>query len=110
MTKFAQSLAATGSKVLQRRADIINADATAAQDELITALKAELRKISMQIANLEDLSVRSNDSLTPGEGFNSDAWVKEMQAVRLAKYDLEIELKIAEATKAEYFTDEAPKA
>lgn len=104
-TKFSTILSSTGTAVLKRRANIINDNARQAQLDLINTLKKKLRVVDSRIADLEDLSVKSTDSLVVGESFDADVWVEKMQQNRLDKRDLQIELEIAESVMAEYFTE-----
>lgn len=104
VTKFESILASTGSAVLQRRAAAINLDATQAQQDLINAIKKEIRKVENQIYNLEDLSIKSTDSLVVGESFNSELWASQMHKCSMELYKLNEQLQIAEANTTKYFT------
>lgn len=105
-TKFSKILSATGSAVLKRRAESINDDATQSQVELIASIKKAIRKVEKKIFNLEDLSVKSTESLVVGENFDSDSWVEQMFLAQKDLKDLKDNLTIAETTQKEYFTTE----
>lgn len=103
MNKFNQILSATGTAVLKKRAEIINADAKEAAKDKVAAINKEIRGYKSKIMDLEDLSIRSTESLVVGEGFEAAKWVDQMFEVKDRLRDAEIRLGIAQAIYDEYF-------
>lgn len=106
MSKFGKILSATGTAVLKKRAEIINADAKEAARDKVDAIKKEIRGYKSKIMDLEDLSIRSTESLVVGEGFESAKWVEQMFDVKDRLRDAEIRLGIAQAIYDEYFSED----
>lgn len=96
----------TGTAVLKKRAEIINADAKEAARDKVDAIKKEIRGYKSKIMDLEDLSIRSTESLVVGEGFESAKWVEQMFDVKDRLRDAEIRLGIAQAIYDEYFSED----
>ena len=102
-TKFVGILSASGSTVLKKRANILNEAAKASMNDIIVGLERELRDITMSIMNLEDLSVKTTDSLVVGNDFNAQEWSQRMYGLYLQKRDKEIELQEAKSVFTDYF-------
>ena len=69
-------------------------------------LEAKKADIEGKIINLTDLAPTSKDSLAPGvQDFNAKQWVEKLQALKIEMYDLDISIKMAKETFAEYFED-----
>ncbi len=105
MNKFELQLGREGDKVMTDRAKSVTKLAEMAQVALVN--KLEKRKIELQMKKTEllDMSPDNRFSLKPGEDFKADTWVVEYQSVSLDLIEVEIELKVANATQKELFTD-----
>lgn len=90
--------------VLQR-AEIINADAREAAKDQVNLIKKDIRQIKSKIMNLEDLSIKSTESLVVGTDFKADEWVSRMFELRDDLRSAEICLEIAQKIYNEYFTE-----
>lgn len=101
MNKFNEILSATGTAVLKKRAEIINADAREAAKDQVNLIEKEIRQIKSKIMNLEDLSIKS----TVGTDFKADEWVTQMFKLRDDLRNAEICLEIAQNIYNEYFTE-----
>lgn len=55
--------------------------------------------------NLEDLSIKSTESLVVGTDFKADEWVSQMFKLRDDLHSAEICLEIAQKIYNEYFTE-----
>lgn len=106
MSKFSKILSATGSAVLQKRAEIVNADAREASKDKITMIEKEIRQIQSKIMNLEDLSIKSTESLVVGTDFKADSWMDQMFQLKDQLRDAYIRLEIAQNIYKEYFLEE----
>jgi hypothetical protein len=106
MKKFQEIISDNSSASLKRRAAQISTSAEIAQQNLVNALKQEKTNIELKIANLTDLAPDTTDSLRPGsKDWNAIDWVKNLQAAKQELYQVDIQLKLAEETFNEYFTD-----
>ena len=105
MNKFSKILASTGDAVLQRRSDIINQAAACEARDLVQAIEKEIRGYKLEVMNLEDLSVKTTDSLSPAENFDAKAWVAKMMDLKDKLRDANIRLDLAKSIVDEYFTD-----
>lgn len=107
MGKFLQMMSQNDSNALRARASQINTQAKIAQEEIIHKLKIEKTNVEMQIQGLTDFAPDTTDSLRPGvKGWNPTKWAADLQDAKTRLYELEVELKIAEATFDEFFEDD----
>lgn len=107
MNKFTKLIGDNSSKTLQRRAETIATAAQIAQQNVVNNLKQVKCELEMKIAGLTDFAPESSDSLRPGDkNWNACKWADDLQKARQDLYFVEIQLKIAEDTFKEYFTDE----
>ena len=104
MSKFAKNITVGGGAVKSKRADLIAQQAEQKQTQLIQSLKARITDKKMALENLNDLNPESEDSLRPGAGFNADQWVNQNFSIQKDLILLQIDLKIAEDTYAEWFS------
>ena len=102
MNKFNEILS---TAVLKKRAEIINADAREAAKDQVNLIEKEIRQIKSKIMNLEDLSIKSTESLVVGTDFKADEWVSQMFKLRDDLRSAEICLEIAQKIYNEYFTE-----
>jgi transglutaminase/protease-like cytokinesis protein 3 len=95
------------SKALVARASQINVQAKIAQQAIVQNLKNEIANVEIEIQNLTDFAPDTTQSLRPGvKGWNPTKWASDLQEAKTRLYELNIELKIAEATEKEFFGDE----
>lgn len=102
--KFQQILAASGQDLLDRRSQLIFNGTNAAMQDHITTLSRKRDAIELEILNLTDLSVKTRDSLRPGnKDFNPAEWIKQMCDLRAEIELINDDLFIAEQIQQEYF-------
>ena len=107
MGKFLQMMSQNDSKALVARAGQINTQAKIAQEEIIHKLKNEKASIEIEIQNLTDFAPDTTQSLRPGvQGWNPTKWAADLQDAKVRLYELNVELKVAEATFKEFFGDD----
>ena len=107
MGKFLQMMSQNDSKALVARASQINVQAKIAQQAIVQNLKNEIANVEIEIQNLTDFAPDTTQSLRPGvKGWNPNKWAADLQDAKTRLYELNIELKIAEATEKEFFGDE----
>jgi transglutaminase/protease-like cytokinesis protein 3 len=107
MGKFLQMMSQNDSKALVARASQINVQAKIAQQAIVQNLKNEIANVEIEIQNLTDFAPDTTQSLRPGvKGWNPTKWASDLQEAKTRLYELNIELKIAEATEKEFFGDE----
>ena len=107
MGKFLQMMSQNDSKALVARASQINVQAKIAQQNIIQNLKNEIAEVEIEIQNLTDFAPDTTQSLRPGvKGWQPTKWASDLQEAKTRLYELNIELKIAEATEKEFFGDE----
>lgn len=102
--KFQQILAASGQDLLDRRSQLIFTGTNDAMQDHIVALRRKKNAVELEILNLTDLSVKTRDSLRPGnKDFKPAEWIQQMcdlrAEIKLIDEDLEVALEIEE----EYF-------
>ena len=107
MGKFLQMMSQNDSKALVARASQINVQAKIAQQAIVQNLKNEIANVEIEIQNLTDFAPDTTQSLRPGvKGWQPTNWASDLQSAKTRLYELNIELKIAEATEKEFFGDE----
>lgn len=103
MSKFSEILTTTGDAVLQKRAtNLTEATLETFEDEKRN-VERKIRKIENEIVTMEDLSIRSTQSLVVGENLDTSNWVSKRINLALELRDLRIELDIITALIKEYF-------
>lgn len=103
MGKFETILTSTGDEVLRKRAKNL-ADATKETfEEEKRAINKRLRAIENEIVSMEDLSVRSTQTLMVAEDLKTEDWVRQRINLALEKRDLAIELEEVDKLISEYF-------
>ena len=106
MNKFESIVGNNSNAVLARRAGNLAKTARLSQQSLVNTLEAKKADVEGKIINLTDLAPTSKDSLAPGvTDFDAKQWVEKLQALKLEMYDLDISIKMAKETFAEYFED-----
>ena len=64
--------------------------------------------MELKIANLTDLAPETTDSLRPGsKDWDPAIWAKSLQEAKQKLYSTDIQLKLAQETYDEYFTQES---
>lgn len=107
MGKFLNMMSQNDSKALVARASQINTQAKIAQETIVQGLKNAIAEVEINIQNLTDFAPDTTQSLRPGvQGWNPTKWASDLQAQKTRLYELDVELKIAEATLKEFFGDE----
>lgn len=102
--KFQQILAASGQDLLDRRSQLIFTGTNDAMSDHLTALRRKRNQVELEILNLTDLSVKTRDSLRPGnKDFNPNEWVKQMCELQTEIEVINDDISVAEAIQAEYF-------
>lgn len=108
MKKFQELISDNTSASLKRRAAQIATSAEIAQQNLVNAIKQEKTNVELKIEALKDLAPDSTDSLRPGsKNWDAVKWVKDLQSAKQELYQIEIQLKLAQETFDEYFTEDA---
>ena len=72
------------------------ADAREAAKDQVNLIEKEIRQIRSKIMNLENLSIKSTESLVVGTDFKADEWVTQMFKLRDDLSNAEICLEIAQ--------------
>jgi hypothetical protein len=107
MTKFEKILSASGQELLDMRGQLVSRGAAGALQDKITQLSRQADVINLEILNITDLSVRTNDSLCPGgKNFDAVKWVDRMGELHTELAVINDDLTIYEAIQLEYFTVE----
>jgi len=107
MKKFQELISDNTSASLQRRAAQIATSAEIAQQNLVNALKQEKTNVELKIVALTDLAPDSTDSLRPGsKDWDAVEWVKRLQNAKQELYQINIQLKLAQETFDEYFSEQ----
>lgn len=104
--KFINNLVKDAHGIKQQRAEILAEETKYEQEEIVRNLAKEKRALETKLVAMTDLSPDNTYSLRPGgDGFNPKQWVREMQNVKVALLNKEVELQLAEETLEEWFGD-----
>jgi len=110
MNKFQTLMADNSSATLKRRAGSIATKADIAAQTVVNELKNHVSSLELKIDQLVDFAPDSTDSLTIGaKDWNPDQWARELQKTKWELYLAKEQLKIAEETYKEYFTNTEEK-
>ena len=90
--KFESLLTLNGKELLSKRAELLSGDVEEAFNEQKRVLNKKLRSLESEIYKMEDMSVKTTDSLVVGENMNVEQWVKRRFEIELEKRDVQIEL------------------
>lgn len=104
--KFESILVTTGDAVLQKRASNLSQATQETFEDEKRELEKRIRKIENDIVSMEDLSVRTTQSLVVGENLDTTAWVRKRINLAYELHDLNIELDIVKKLISEYFYDD----
>jgi hypothetical protein len=106
MNKFTKLISNNGEETLVRRSNSLAQNAEIAQQNLLNSLKQKKAELELKIMDLTDLAPEDKDSLRPGgNNWNPNTWAHELQQSKQDLYFLEIQIKLAEDTFKEFFTD-----
>lgn len=107
MNKFAQTLAASNKNIKEQRAERVARRAQDAQYDLIRDLESKRSRLEDKLDSLEDLQPTNSMSLkATAEDFDAVTWVTELQQVKVKIALLDAEIKIAQSTFDEYFSEQ----
>lgn len=106
MNKFVGLLSRNGDTIMKDRAMSVGQLAEMAQEELLNGLKRRKIELETRKAEMLDMSPDNRYSLKPGADFRANEWVKEYHQINLDLINLEIEMKVAETTTKELFTEQ----
>lgn len=105
MKKFEKNLTASNESIKGTRAKLACDAAEAATEKIIAEIKDRKRKLEMKLAKLDDLNPDTTVSLNVSDNFNPDTWASEMQNTKVALVLVNGELKVAQETMKDYFTE-----
>ena len=101
--KFESLLTLNGKELLSKRAENLGIDVEESFNEQKRVLNKSLRNLESEVFKMEDMSVKTTDSLVVGEGMNVDQWVKRRIEIELEKRDVQIELDTINKLIDDYF-------
>ena len=103
MAKFTNILTVTGDALIQKRAENVTLETKDVFEDEKRTVEKRIRQIKNEIVSMEDLSVKSTQTLIVGENLNTKEWVAQRINLALELRDKEIELKVINDLIAEYF-------
>lgn len=104
-TKFIQNIV-NSKATLANRAALIEKQAAAAQNNIISHLEIEKMNAESQIQAMLDFAPDSAHSLKPNAAnFNATEWVKDLQALKMKIRRIDEALEVATATYEELFME-----
>ena len=110
MNKFQSVLKASSKDIKEARARIASENAKDAAEELVRDLRKQQRSLELSLDNLTDLNRDSELSLkVVRDDFNAGAWMRNVQATKVALANKKIEVAIAEETFQEWFGETEEK-
>lgn len=106
MNKFIQNIS-NNSSILTDRAALVGNQASLEQENLVRGFESQINRLKMEIMQMCDLSPADSTSLKPvGQVVdNPSGWVKDLHNKKKALALLQIDLKIAQETTTEWFTE-----
>ena len=105
MAKFKQMLTNTGDSLINKRADNLTAETKDVFEDEKRRVEKEIRNINNRITSMEDLSVRTTQTLIVGENLDTKKWVQERISLELQLNDLKVEQQLIEKLIGEYFSE-----
>ena len=106
MSKFNKMLTTTGSDLIEKRAQNRTKDAQEAFNAEKQETERRIREIETEVSEMEDMAVRSTDTLVVGENINMKEWVRKRINKELELNDLRVELSIINGLIKDYFDEE----
>ena len=107
MSKFNDILTNTGDNLIRKRAENVSNETKEVFEDERRNIEKRIRTIKNEIISMEDLSVRTTQSLIVGENLNTSDWVKKRIDYELELRDLNVELETVKKLIREYFEDSA---
>lgn len=108
-TKFEKDLRMSSTDIRGQRASFATEDAKNAQDDLISAIEKRKRAVERRLVKLQDIHRESEVSLMvtrdEADEYYWENWVKAIQKAKVELANIEVELEIANNTKAGWFTE-----
>lgn len=103
MGKFTDILTVTGDALIQKRAENVSLETKDVFEDEKRNVEKRIRSIKNEITSMEDLSVKSTQTLIVGENLNTKDWVNKRINLALELRDREIELEVIKKLIEEYF-------
>lgn len=103
MGKFTDILTVTGDALIQKRAENVSLETKDVFEDEKRNVEKRIRAIKNEITSMEDLSVKSTQTLIVGENLNTKDWVNKRINLALELRDREIELETIKKLIEEYF-------
>lgn len=103
MSKFTSLLTDSGKSLIEKRAENVSSNLKAIFDESKAELEKKLRELDAEVTKMEDLSVRSTQTLEVGKDVDFEEWAVRRIDIELEKRDLKIELEVVNNLIKEYF-------
>ena len=103
MGKFTEILTVTGDALIQKRAENVSLETKDVFEDEKRNVEKRIRAIKNEITSMEDLSVKSTQTLIVGENLNTKDWVNKRINLALELRDKEIELEVIKKLIEEYF-------
>ncbi len=105
MNKFVSILTNTGDSLIKKRAENVSNETKEVFEDEKRRIEKRIRTLKNEIISMEDLSVRSTQSLIVGENLNTTNWVKKRIDYELELRDLAVELETVTKLIDEYFSE-----
>ena len=107
-SKFVAQLSRENKQIKIDRARRIGEACSDAQLKLVMDIKSCIRYKQNRLDELTDLSADNQSTTTNliSKNFDADAFVREINDIKIAIANLEVELEVAEETSKEWFTAE----
>ena len=103
MSKFTELMTDSGKSLIEKRAENTANTLKAIFDELKGDLEKKIRDLDIEVAKLEDLSVKNTQTLEVGKDVDFKEWAIRRIDIELEKRDLNIELETIKTLIKEYF-------
>ena len=103
MGKFNNILTATGDALIHKRAENVTLETKDVFEDAKREVEKRIRQIKNEIVSMEDLSVKSTQTLIVGENLNTKDWVNKRINLALELRDKNIELEVINGLISEYF-------
>jgi CRISPR/Cas system CMR subunit Cmr6 (Cas7 group RAMP superfamily) len=105
MNKFVSILTNTGDSLIKKRAENVSNETKEVFEDEKRRIEKRIRTLKNEIISMEDLSVKSTQSLIVGENLNTVNWVKKRIDYELELRDLAVELETVTKLIDEYFSE-----
>lgn len=105
MSRFNDILTLTGDSLIRKRAENVSNEAQEAFEDERRSIEKRIRTIKNEIISMEDLSVKTTQSLIVGENLNTSSWVKKRIDYELELRDLAVELETVKKLINVYFSE-----